>query len=343
MQNRIKYMANHDQKRLSQLGATDIEISEFKKWPLPLHHEKFRIFGILLCSITLMTIGFRMSANNNKVMVQTINYSSNNDCKIPSDSYSTYCNVTMTIDQKIEAPIHVYYHITKFWQNHFIFVRSMSEDQYYGTDFYEVESCEGNKFGGKLTNGANGGTLVPCGLQGWSHFNDEISLTIKDAANQETCSSNCLDYSDIALNVDKDRFESVNLTQNPDLTSIASSYNGSDGTLIRGVVDIPDLHNESLMVWLRYGATSSFKKIHSRIPQTLYKGDKLTFHINNQFDTHLFGGTKSLILSQAKIFGGKHEFLSIIFILSGILPFFIVVGIIIAHVYLSKKNRQDIW
>lgn len=340
MQNKVKYMEDNEDSRLSNLGVSDLEILEFKKWPLPLHHEKFRIFGILFCSISLMIIGFRMVAKNNAIQVATLDYGV--ECSIPEDQYNQSCTYTHTVSSKIESPIHVYYHITKFWQNHFLFVRSMSKDQFYGSDLTETTDCEGTSWGGRLDRGQDGKILVPCGLQGWSYFNDIINLTVKDASGNTKC-DNCLDYDDLALKVDKTRFTKVVDSNNITFTSIVDEYDSHDGKKIRGQVDIPGLDDESLMVWLRYGATSNIKKIHSRINVDLEKGDVLEFDIISKFNTDVLGGSKSLILSQAKTFGGKHQLLSLMFILSGVLPFLATVVILIAHAYFSIKNHQEIW
>lgn len=341
MQNQVKYMEDNDDNRLSNMGVPDVQIMEFRKWPLPLRHEKFRIASILVCSMSLFIIGVRMAAKNAAINVQSFNYG--DICPITDGQFSSNCSFNQTITSKIESPIHVYYHITKFWQNHFLFVRSMSEEQYYGTDFMDVESCEGNSWGGELSKGKEGKILVPCGLQGWSYFNDDILLNVRKADGSLKC-SNCLNYEDIALDVDKDRFTTIGSLDTSDTkTSMVDAYYTPNGKAVRGEVDIPDLNDESLMVWLRYGSTSNFKKIHSRINVDLDEQDVLEFHVTSKFNTQVLGGSKSLILSQAKSFGGKHKLLSVMFILSGALPLIITISILVIHAYYSTKNGQSIW
>ena len=92
----------------------------------------------------------------------------------------------------------------------------------------DTETCEGTKFGGRLDKDSQGRVIVPCGLQGWSHFNDEISVDVVGKC------ANCLTYEDIALDIDKTRFQKFNVTA-PDNVGYTSTVEAKlwNGKLIR--------------------------------------------------------------------------------------------------------------
>jgi len=201
---------------------------------------------------------------------------------------------------------------------------------------------EGSGFGGRLDKDDQGRVIVPCGLQGWSHFDDDISVNVYGASGSKC--NDCLTYDDIALDIDKTRFEAFNATA-PDNINYTSTVDAKiwNGIKIRGETTIPDLKDESLMVWMRYAPTSDFKKIHSIIKHDLEEGDILEFSVTNRFNTEVYNGKKELIFTEMGSFGGKHEFLSVVFILAGLIPFIITCATLAAHVYVAKQNHNPIW
>lgn len=339
-------MDEPDPRRLSNAVDSLSEMEQTDKYPLPLRHQIVRILGILISSIVLMGIGGAMNAHSKNIVEQEFSYDFNCTQGRDLDLYTRKCDkFNITIEEKISKPVYVYYHLTEFWQNHFLYVRSLSGEQLYGDDLTSVGDCKGTKFGGKLdTHEISGKIIVPCGLQGWSHFNDEIIVDVKDSIGATKC-INCLTYENIALKIDHDRFELFNATipeNSNEFTHTVNSVVWNDEH-IRGNTTIPNLQDESLMVWMRYAPTSNFKKIHSIIQYDLEKGDVVELSITSKFNTEVYSGKKSLIFTETGSFGGKHNFLSIMFILAGVLPFCIVCITLLVHFYVAKKNHADVW
>lgn len=342
--NAEKYMEEPDPKRLSAAVDELDEIQEATRYPLPLRHEIVRILGIVISSLVLLCIGCALKAHSDKIVEQRFSYDVNTNCEGTNVTlFEQQCETqTITINEKISKPVYVYYHLTKFWQNHFLYVRSISENQLYDWDMDDVAECKGTGFGGDLAKNNDGKIIVPCGLQGWSHFNDVINVTIKSSSNSTKC-ENCLTYENIALKIDKERLKSFNSDPGDGFTNTVDNQTWN-GHPVRGETYIPDLRtSEPLMVWMRYAPTSSFNKIHSIIHHDLDKGDVVELSITNRFNNHIYNGKKELIFTEAGSFGGKHTFLSIMFILAGALPFSTVIMILIAHVYIAKKNNSPIW
>jgi hypothetical protein len=74
------------------------------------------------------------------------------------------------------APIHIYYVLNSFYQNHKRFVRSVSHDQLHGNDvsYGALTECVPQRVLDAEANETllDDGTINPCGLTAWSYFND---------------------------------------------------------------------------------------------------------------------------------------------------------------------------
>jgi len=305
---------------------------ETEDYPLPLRYECVRLTAFSICSLIILIIGIELHQHNNQIISQQFQYDS--DCDIPSNAFNKTCSFTINVEEDMKKPVYLYYELTKFWQNHAMFIQSVSHDQLDETDLDNVEECGDKEYG------TNGKIIVPCGVQSWSYFNDEIEMTVTQQS-AGGCAASCLDLSNVALGVDKEnRFAKFTI----DPSKYSQSFNpiteteNNQTTYIRGRVDLPDfdnVDNQGLMVWMRFAATSSFKKLHSVIDFDLNKGDILTFTINSKLR---IPGEKSLVLSTMNSpFGGKHEVLANVFISFGVIMTCFMIGIFAVHCYLSQK------
>jgi len=342
-----KYMEPVDHRKLSQKLVELSEKQEADRYPLPLRYQITRIVLLLSSSLILIGIGGALVSHTNNIAQTTILY--DKKCTEAGEQVNEYerkCDkFSITIDQKLSSPVYVYYHLTQVWQNHFLYIRALSSEQIFGEDVTDTSACEGSNFGVALYKGADDKTLFPCGLQTWSQYNDEIIMNATNADGSVKCNvTECLSYENIALDIDKDRLTSFdyNDPNNDQFTNKvpAQEWNGQG---IRGEVEIPDLQDESLLIWLRYASSSNFKKIHSIIHYDLNEGDVLEFSITNKFNNSLFNGKKELILSEAGKFGGKQEILSILFLASGLITFLIVSVTLCVHAYIAKQHNVSIW
>lgn len=332
---------------LRKLSGELVELAqkqEADRYPLPLRYQIKRIVLLLTSSIILIGIGGALVTHNNNIVEQTILY--DEKCTAAGQQINAnerQCDTfNITVDQKLSKPVYVYYHLTQVWQNHFLYIRALSSEQIFGEDVTETTACEGSTFGVELYKN-NQSTIFPCGLQAWSQFNDNITVNAYSAEGSEKC-KDCLSYENIALDIDKNRLTSLNFSDpaNSEFTNVVDEtiWNGKS---IRGEVTIPDLQDESLLIWLRYASSSNFKKIHSIIHHDLNAGDVLEFSITSKFNNKVFAGTKELILSEAGKFGGKQNFLSILFLISGLGSFIIVSATLCVHAYICKQNNVSIY
>lgn len=338
-----------NQTQMENQNILSIETNH--QYPIPLKHEKPKIISISVVGLILIIIGIIIGSENKEIAKEKFLYAE--ECIIPKGEFNTTCSFTGVISEDMQEPIFLYYRLTKVYQNHRSFVLSIELDQFLGEcdgtpetgcsssrDVCEVHDC----FLDDIAVPSNK-KVMPEGLQPWSIFNDEIavSITRSDVEESTICEDGsvesahyCTDKSDIALQVDRDvRFGKVS---NFDPEKTTRGYSSWDD--YRGPGEIPEITDQSLMVWMRYAATPDFTKLHGVIHHSLKKGDIIQFQINNRFNTNVFHGSKSFILSTTGKYGGLQHTLSLSFIFTGILSFTILAIIFIIHWYLSKKHQE---
>ena len=85
-------------------------------------------------------------------------------------------DIVMRVEQDMDAPIHIYYILHSFYQNHKRYVRSAVYDQYHGEDLgaSSLSACIPRLYltGESDSNFTDNGRMRPCGLISWSTFND---------------------------------------------------------------------------------------------------------------------------------------------------------------------------
>jgi hypothetical protein len=84
--------------------------------------------------------------------------------------------IVMRVEQDMDAPIHMYYILHNFYQNHKRYVRSSNHDQLHGNDVKvsKLSECIPKLYltGVRDSNLTSNGLVKPCGLVAWSTFND---------------------------------------------------------------------------------------------------------------------------------------------------------------------------
>lgn len=104
--------------------------------------------------------------------------------------------LVVTVEKDMDSPVHVYYILGDFYQNHKRYVRSVSYDQLHGGNPSGLQDCVPQRWIGSEENASlpQMGQMNPCGLTAWSLFNDSFtdfsvhSFTVASAADY-ACSS----------------------------------------------------------------------------------------------------------------------------------------------------------
>lgn len=85
---------------------------------------------------------------------------------------------------------------------------------------------------------------------------------------------------------------------------------------------------------MRTSGLPNFRKLWGRIKDDMNKGT-YKLRIDNTYDVEKFEGKKSVIMSTSGPLGGKNKFLSVAYIIVGIICF------CISGVFAYKKNKNE--
>jgi hypothetical protein len=86
----------------------------------------------------------------------------------------------LTIEQDMDSPVHLYYVLHDYYQNHKRYVRSVSYSQLHGSNESSgsLKDCIPQRYLTGQPNPdrfVNSGLINPCGLIAWSFMNDTFS------------------------------------------------------------------------------------------------------------------------------------------------------------------------
>lgn len=112
----------------------------------------------------------------------------------------TICTLQFDLPTTFAAPVLLYYQLTKFYQNHRRYVKSLDEDQLEG-QFRDNSSIKGS-YCDPLTLDENGVAYYPCGLIANSLFNDTFSSLTQVTAGSDNASEYVMTNNGIAWSSD---------------------------------------------------------------------------------------------------------------------------------------------
>jgi len=313
---------------------------------------------LLIVGLLFLLIGILLFTSSSSIVELKLRYDEIEDCKVGSaETGYKQCTFNLEVEKEMKLPIYVYYELTNFYQNHRVYIQSLSQNQLLGTSVGPDEFCQ------PLLKDKNGTILYPCGLMANSFFTDRFTAKIlkKDDTNAATLCSSCDDsYADlsdikqkwsewredekktwrrdnIAWKVDESsRFQDP--TFGPETYSREGYRQEMDGLLLPKVKD-PDF-----IVWMRPAALPEFRKLYRVIDAlpdgrtSLQKGDKIQVFAVNWFSVEEYKGTKSIVFTTLTWFGGKASSLGIAYIVVGGVSLLLALGLFVKEPSRSLGN-----
>lgn len=196
------------------------------------------------------------------------------------------CQLSFNIQERMKAPVYVYYELDNFYQNHRRYVKSRSDAQLRGQELpaSSLSDCE------PLIRNETGHVLNPCGLiansffngacpharprapcaRGWpacAHAHDSRTDTFLVATGGVV-----MDETGIAWKSDREKKFKKPAVYLPTVHYLHQTY-PSIITPEQGV------ENEHFIVWMRTAALPNFRKLYGRIEQDLDANTVLTFNV----------------------------------------------------------------
>ena len=246
-------------------------------------------------------------------------------------AFANECEVTLTVEANMTAPVYFYYELHEFFQNQRIYVKSQAARQLRGDDWPSLDSYA-QYLGSECVDSGHDQCTTgevpvddsvptryycnPCGLVARSFFTDTFAL--------EDASGAALEWSQDEVAWPRDREEKFRNT------SSGNRFNRRTA-LENALVTDPDF-----IVWMRTAALPDFRKLYRRIDRDLVAGETLTLRVRNNYNV-TSGGSKRVVLSTMSWIGGQNEFLGGAYIGVGALCVFL--GVVFATVEISRRAR----
>jgi len=230
-----------------------------------------------------------------------------------SDGEGVPVELTFTVTEHMKAPVYVFYSITDFISGHKRFQRSRDDYQLAGDEYYiknPQASCQPQAYIGSDTaersgDNENNGAITPCGLIGWSQFNDTFEIHHEE----EPGTSRNVEILEegIAWPTDKEYLFG-------DVPAVNYNINAS----LRGGNSTEQLLSESehLIVWFRTSSKPDIVYRWGTIEHDLEPGS-YRLKILNRYNSYGFCGEKRFVLTTNTWVGGGRRFLSILYLAAG--------------------------
>ena len=98
------------------------------------------------------------------------------------------------------------------------------------------------------------------------------------------------------------------------------------------------MENEHFMVWMSTAGLPTFRKLWAKIDRDLDEGYYI-FTIENNYDVSAFDGEKHIVLSTTSAFGGKIEFMGVLYLIVGGISLVGAVMMFCTYFFRARKNN----
>jgi len=277
---------------------------------------------------------------------------------ITSKNQGTTCQVSFRLTEDVTGPLHVYYGLDNFYQNHLKYMSSRSDKQLSGKNLPAGKDLTTNQGGsGRYCKTAwkNGTRILnPCGLIANSFFTDILSLNSQTPTNYvmdetgiiplkwpsdrtlwpfkqvEGFQSTIVQGGNVPCNASKLpegcktwKDAKTNTWYNfyyPNENQYQYLYETYGTDLISPIAGVADEH---FIVWMTIAALPKFRKLYGKIHGNFSKGTTLSFTIVCNYEVKSFSCSKSITISTVNEFGGKNPYLGVGFIVIGSICLFV--------------------
>jgi len=257
------------------------------------------------------------------------------------------CTIKMTVPERMVAPVHLYYSLENYYQNHRRYVKSRSDRQLRGETGLKpslLSDCAPRAFANAKGRDEVANAINPCGLIAWSVFNDTFSLADPDGRQVAMVKKGIAWDTDVSTKFRNSEETGTNFPP----------FAGKDCSPGSGQC----AEDEDFIVWMRTAGLPTFRKLYRRIDidlepgeyaLTIQNGDVLSGRgerpINRWTDApqrllypvHPFGGHKYAVLTTTSWIGGRNDFLGYAYIIVGATSLLLALAFFVKHKISPRK------
>ncbi|KAK4452355.1 ligand-effect modulator 3 family [Podospora aff. communis PSN243] len=230
------------------------------------------------------------------------------------------CQVEFNIPERLEPSVSFYYYLENFYQNHRRYVASFNAKQLLG------EAVDGHTINEStcqpIAHDINGKIVYPCGIIANSMFNDTFSSpTLLSVPNPDGVPETERVYAmenntGIAWPGLSDLYGKTSYR----LDQIVPPPNWHEAYLYGYTNESPppDLHTwEAFQNWMMLAASPNFYKLYQRNDREPMLAGTYQINITSNFDTNLYNGRKSFVITTVSTMGSRNIWPGIIFLIVG--------------------------
>ncbi|KAI9247463.1 ligand-effect modulator 3 family [Phascolomyces articulosus] len=248
----------------------------------------------------------------------------------PNNLTIPQCVLDFTIPSTMQGPIYMYYRLTNFYQNHRLYIKNFDAFQLLGD---RISPSTLNTNCGPLDK-RDGQVIYPCGLVANSMFNDTASnlTSITSGGNYTFTTKGIAWPEDFQKYSAETEYALSELTPPPNwaLRYPNGKYDEQHPP--------PNLKTmERLMVWMHMAALPDFRKIWARNDYDDLPAGRWRVHIDLNFETLQYQGTKWIVLSNTTPLGGRNPYIGIAYLAIGGLC--VLVGLVFTLAQLIKPRK----
>ncbi|KAF9505689.1 hypothetical protein BS47DRAFT_1353728 [Hydnum rufescens UP504] len=215
-----------------------------------------------------------------------------------------HCRIRFNLPADLKPPVFLYYKLTKFYQNHRRYVKSLDTSQLTG-HYRSASSLNGGNC--KPLAQVNGRAVYPCGLIANSLFNDTFQQPVLIGSSQNST----YNFTDKGIAWPGEAKKYVNTPGYKNLSEIIPPPNwalrfpnGYNST------NIPQLRDdEHFQNWMRTAGLPTFTKLYFRNDHDVMSKGDYEISVFMNFPVTKYGGTKSIVISTVSWVGGKNPFM----------------------------------
>ncbi|KAL0465833.1 ligand-effect modulator 3 family [Neurospora intermedia] len=224
------------------------------------------------------------------------------------------CVISFPIPEELPAPVSFYYHLDNFYQNHRRYVNSFNAKQLLGDavskDVIDGSTCKPLD----LDPRGSGKVIYPCGVVANSMFNDTFSNPYNEQNSTDYVMSN--KAGDISWEGLKDlygetKYSRADIVPPPNWEAAWPNGYTNDTKL-------PDLKNwADFQNWMMLAASPDFYKLVRKNERDAMKAGNYRIEIVDNFNTTVYNGHKSIVLTTITAMGARNIWPGIIFLIVG--------------------------